>query len=433
MKNKFLTLIYIFTSISWVRSQTLPVAKTNSTIVRLPQSDYGVKEWKKKEFIKFDPSYMEDLAERTARTSALYKQVVSLETANQNTALSHQILSELIWLISSSADFKRIDDRLADLKSSLYHPENERQGELQDSTDGSWGKGYNEWIFKVIASYPHLKDAKNNFRFIDRINSPQQLTDYLTSVSVSNIALDGIDHQREFNEALSNLMRMILRDRPKQYAYDPKLKETLMHLLSRFRNPETGYWGERYVKNGHTEFVDDLSITFHIVSYLNGNLAEMNKIVATTLAVKDMGFPVGPVYLGQRYDHLNMDIVELFRLGWPQADSTQKMAIRTELEKLLQWCLTKSLQPDGSFKMWTGDNSREESTYYGASFLVRMGFFDKSKRFWTNQEFPNAKGVRNQIVSYINKHLAGAGTDGEYYQSALEELNYKPAKEMIIK
>jgi len=421
MKDKFLTLIF-FLLIALVKAQT-PLT------VHLPQSDYEVKEWKEKEFIKFDPDYKAELTERVARTTLLYKQVISRETANQNTALSHQILSEIIWLISSTADFKRIDDRLADLKASLDHPQDERQAELQDSTDGSWGKGYNEWIFKVIASYPHLKDAKHDLHFIDRINSPEKLTDYLTFISISNIALDGMDHEREFNEALSNLMRMILRNRPKQYPYDPKLKETLMDLIARFRNPETAYWGERYVRNGQTEFVDDLSITFHIISYLEGKLPEMNKVIATTLAVKDMEFPAGPLYLGQRYDHLNMDVAELFRLGWPQADNTQKKAIRLELQKLLQWCLTESLQPDGSFKMWAGDNSKEESTYYGASFLVRIGFFDKSKRFWTDQDFPNAESIRKQICSYIKKHLKGAGTDGEYYQSALDELNYKPAKE----
>jgi len=418
----FIAIFLMSTFIGMAQEQT----NFNAGVRVLPQSDSGVKEWKDHEFLSFDHHYKEELAKQTTRTGILYKQVVGREIAGQQTGFSHQILAEIIWLISSTADFKRINTRLNDLQTSLDHPENELGVKEQDSTDGSWGKGYNEWIFKVIASYPHLKDAKYALHFIDRINSPQKLTDYFTSISVSNIALTGIDHEREFNESISNLMRMILRHRPKQYAYDPKLKKTLMDLLlNRFRNPVTGYWGESYVRNGPVEFVDDLSITFHVVSYLEGNVPDMNKVIATTLAAKDLEFPVGPLYQGQHYDHLNLDVAELFRLGWPYASDEQKKAIAIELHKLLECCLTGSLQTDGSFKMWVGDNSKEESTYYGAAFLARIGYFDKSKRFWTEQDFPEAETVRQKIIAYIEQHLKSGATGGDYYESALEELNKK--------
>lgn len=54
--------------------------------------------------------------------------------------------------------------------------------------------------------------------------------------------------------------------------------------------------------------------------------------------------------------------------------------------------------------------------------LVRVGYFDKSKRFWTTDEFPGAEEVRQKIVEYIKKHMESGGTGGEYYQSALEQL-----------
>ena len=225
---------------------------------------------------------------------------------------------------------------------------------------------------------------------------------------------------------MSYLMRMILRRKPKAYDYDPKLKETLMDLiLHRFRNPTTGYWGESYVRDGNVEYVDDLSMTFHIVSYLDGEVPDMDKVVATTLAIVDLEFPVGPVFKGERYDHLNMDVAELFRLGWPHASDKQKKAIAVELKKLLHWCLTESLQPDGSFRFWVGDNSKEESAYYGASFLARIGYFDKSKRFWTDEDFPDAEQVRQKIVKYIRDHYASGGAGGEYFSSALEQLGAK--------
>jgi hypothetical protein len=275
----------------------------------------------------------------------------------------------------------------------------------------------------AAARSPYLTDAKSNCTFIDKINSQERLTDYLVSVSVSDIARTGIDHEREFNESISYLMRMILRNRPKGYAYDPKLKETIMDLLlHRFRNPETGYWGERYVHDGQVLFVDDLSITFHVVRYLDGNVPDMDKVVSTTLAVKDMEFPVGCLTKGEYCNHLNMDMADLFRLGWPHASAAQKKAIAVELHKMLKWCLTELQQPDGSFKFWDGDNSKEEATFYGVSFLARISYFDRTKRFWTDEEFPEAENVRQHILKYIGEHLKSGATGGEYYRSALEQL-----------
>jgi hypothetical protein len=208
------------------------------------------------------------------------------------------------------------------------------------------------------------------------------------------------------------------------------MKATLMDLiLNRFRDQETGYWGERYVVDGNVQFVPNLSVTFHVVSYLNGDVPDMNKVVATTLAVKDLDCPAGWLYKGQHWDHLNMDVAEIFRLGWPHASEAQKKAIAIELNKLLHWCLTESLRPDGSFKFVDGDNSKEEGTYYGTSFLVRVGFFDKSKRFWTDQDFLEAEGIRQRIITYIEEHIKSGAAGGDYYRGALRQLNYDPNRD----
>ena len=70
------------------------------------------------------------------------------------------------------------------------------------------------------------------------LNSPEKLRDYFSSVAISDISRTGADHEREFNESLSYLLRMILGQKPKTYPYDPKLKETMMDLiLHRLRNP----------------------------------------------------------------------------------------------------------------------------------------------------------------------------------------------------
>src|SRR2546421_12832540 len=53
------------------------------------------------DFIAFDPDYRKKKAERVLKARSLGKQVIAREQAGQNTQLSHQILSEIIWLISS--------------------------------------------------------------------------------------------------------------------------------------------------------------------------------------------------------------------------------------------------------------------------------------------------------------------------------------------
>jgi hypothetical protein len=427
-KAFYLALIFLGIFQALPQAQTNAPASTDPATVMLPPADFHFSEWRQQDFLKFDPHYAEELTNRIARAKLLGKQVIGREMAGQNTELSHQILIEILWLISATADFKQLDQRLDDLQASLDHPEREAQAEEENPADGSWGAGCTQWFCTLRASYDHLEDAKYELHFIDRINSPKKLTNYFNSISVSDIARTGIDNGNEFNESLSDLMRMILRHDPKQYAYDPKLKATMTDLImNQLRDPATGYWGERYVHNGQTQFVDDVSDTFHVVSYLSGDVPDMDKIIATTLAAQDLEFPAGNLYKGKRYDHLNVDVAELFRLGWPHASDAQKKGIAAELHKLLQFCLTESLQPDGSFKMWVGDFSKEESTYYGASFLARIGYFDKSKRFWTDEDFPDAENVRQKIIAYILNHQKTGATGGVYYKSALKHLEYEPS------
>ncbi len=213
------------------------------------------------------------------------------------------------------------------------------------------------------------------------------------------------------------------------YAFDPRLKDSLIELvLHRFRNSQTGWWGESYVREDHTDYVDNISTTFHIVSYLKGNVPDMPKVIDTLLATKNMGYPSGWLLKGEYWNHNNMDVVTLFKFGWPGASDAQKKAMSVEIEKMLHWCLTESLQADGSFKPNIADGSIEEGMDYGAAFLGRIGYFDKSKRFWTDRDFPDAPAVRDRIAGYIHKHENSGGSGGDNYDSALEEIGINPTQ-----
>jgi hypothetical protein len=420
------------------RDAALTTTSTSDVAVQIPRADLEHPARKRREFVAFDPGYKNSQNERAEKLEALGEKLRAQEVAGQKTACANQILSETMWMLSSTTDFKRIDQRLHDLEESLAHPDLQNRAEEQSPDDGSWGQCCTEWFFKVNASFDHISKRSNKGErlqnephFLDRINSPELLTNYFLSVSVSDIPHTGVDHRRELNESLSNLMRLILRDQPKGYAWHPQLKEALMHLiLHRLRNPATGYWGERYVRDGGVQFVDDLSVTFHVISYLHGAVPDLPKVIDTTLALKNLEYPQGWLENAQYVNHHNMDVVTLFRFGWPQASDAQKNAMATEIDKMLQWCLTESLQRDGSFKASKADgaDSLEETTAWGVAFLDRVGFFDRAKRFWTSQEFPQAEAIRQRIISFVLQHRASGGAGGGYYEDALDELGYKPSQ-----
>jgi hypothetical protein len=161
----------------------------------VPAGDRDYQRFKDQEFNAFNPKYKELRWERKRRAVALGKRVFELESAGYNTACAHQILTEVKWLLGDTAEFARTDKRLDELEKVLANPDRERLADQQDLRDGSWGRCYTEWFFKLDATYDRLSDdsARNRPRlvaprFLDRVNSPDKLRDYFLSVSTSDIA-----------------------------------------------------------------------------------------------------------------------------------------------------------------------------------------------------------------------------------------------------
>lgn len=68
---------------------------------------------------------------------------------------------------------------------------------------------------------------------------------------------------------------------------------------------------------------------------------------------------------------------------------------------MLDWCLTQSYQPDGSFKVSELDDTLGDAYNYGVSFLGETGYFQREKRFWTDEDFPQANAVRERIMAKL--------------------------------
>ncbi len=393
-----------------------------------PSSDITHRADIRRDFERFNPLYKKLLVERRQRALDLGRQVFELEDNRADAACAHQILLEIKWLLGSTGDFSRIDTRLDDLQHALNGPKRAALARKQYPVDGSWGYCYTEWFFKLDATYDYAKGQRPVYplRFLDRVNSPTKLQIYFSSIAVSDVARTGIDHRRELNEALADLLRLILHDRPEGYVWAPGMKSAMMRIvLDQVRSKQTGWWGERYQHDGKTYFVDDLSITFHMLSYLNGDVPDLGRVLSTALALKNLNYPQGWLEDGGYSNHNNMDAVVVFHYCWNSATPAQRKEIAGEIAKMLDWCLKASLQPDGSFRRSSDDDSIEESEYFGTAFLARAGFFDKARCFWTDREFPEAGDIERRIRSRIMKHLSSGATGGAYYKSALAQLDSK--------
>jgi hypothetical protein len=382
--------------------------------------------------VVFNPHYKELIAERRRILEGLSQQVTERESEGKKVTCSHQILIETRWFVGYTADFVRIDQRINDLKESLAHPEREVLAEQEDPKDGSWGGCYTEWWERLDASYDFLQmekargiAPKYRFNILDRINSPEKLKAYFASVAVSDVAHTGRNNRKELNGAFVDLIRLLDAGDPAGYPWHPQLKQTLLDLtLNVYRNQGTGWWGETYIHNGQRDYVDDLSITFHIVQSLRGEVPLKDRLATTLFAVKDLDYPVGWHEHGVQSNHNNMDVIVLMRESWNSMTDAQRQQGAAEISRMLRWCLTESLQPDGSFRTSPGgDDSIEEGQHFGVGFLARIGYFDKAKRFWTSEDFPEAEANRQRIIAFIKAHQNSGAAGGTYYSSSLQELN----------
>jgi hypothetical protein len=169
----------------------------------------------------------------------------------------------------------------------------------------------------------------------------------------------------------------------------------------KWQNQTTGYWGTWYrAADGSVVKTSDLSITFHLVHFRDGEVKHWPEIIRTTLAIRNREYPYGWLEDGNMTNHHNYDVVTLLRLGWKHADQQQKALARVEIRKMLDWCLNDSIEPNGTFKL------NDESTiggafYFGTAFLSEIGYFNKKKRFWTEEDFPAAAELRTKIQKSI--------------------------------
>jgi hypothetical protein len=184
----------------------------------------------------------------------------------------------------------------------------------------------------------------------------------------------------------------------------------------KWQNPETAYWGAWYEEDGRIIKTDDLSITFHIASYRDGQVKRWPDIVNNTFRTREIRYPYGWHYQDTQNNHHAYDVARLLRLGWPQMSFIQKARARAELFIMLARAQRLSLNFNGEFDA-RPYNSVAEAYYFGVSFFDEIGYFRSSKRFWTMVDF-DSEPTRQLILTNIRN----LDSDDPMLSAALRKL-----------
>jgi hypothetical protein len=357
----------------------------------------------------------------------LVKEIARRQNAGQDMQYSMHIYTEIRWRLNFTPDLETTRLRIADLRQSLDQPEQQKIAGQQQPTDGSWGLGFDVWYLRLYSSVDHVKGTAGKLKyplvFLDRINSPEKLTAQLNADLYDNFTQTRVFNREELDETFSALARLLFSSQPVAYSFHPQLRDALRQFVERWQNPVTGCWGQWMVdRQGRVWKMDDMGITFHVVSDLHGQVGQLDRIAKRLLQLDRVNFPAGIRFNGHYENHLNWDAVKIFRTAWPYFDDATKHQARNEISGMLHWCLTQSLQPDGSFKVSDLDETPSDAYRYGIWFLEETGYFRPTDRFWTNRNFPEAIAVRARIMG----KLSSIGLSDPGLREAYETLRAAP-------
>jgi hypothetical protein len=346
----------------------------------------------------------------------LTARLVALQEQGKAMACSEQILIEARWLLEHTRDLARLDAQLGKLAQSLQSTDQAFATE-QSPRDGAWGSCYEEWFLKLDATIDALNDLADRgeaprytLGFLQRIGSARSLLTYLERLLVSNIAKTGVDQRDELGAVTGALSQLLFKDYLLRFIDEDAdgIVPTSAYIdayrgfLDSWQDPATGYWGAWYRSDGKLYKSADLSLTFHTISYRRGDVQRWPEIVDTTFAIKGFEYPFGWMHNRAYNHHNNYDVVKILRFGWPHMSDAQRQRARTELEAMIEWCLAGPMEPEELFATDPSFySSRGNYYYYGVSFLDEIGYWDRSRRFWTDQDFPGAASLCHRIKARL--------------------------------
>lgn len=337
----------------------------------------------------------------------LVKEIDRRQAAGDDMHYSMHIYREVRWRLNFTPDVAGTRAEIDLLRRSLGETDQQKRAAEQQASDGSWGMGINAWYLRLYYSVEKAEACRTPERypltFLDRINSPQKLNAVLDTDLYDAFTRTGVFNREETDETFSAIARLLFTSNPTNcYAFDPQLRDALLAFVERWQNPATGCWGQWLVdREGRVWKMDDMAMTFHVISDLRGAVKHKDLIARRLLQLDRVNFPAGILFDGHYENHLNWDAVKIFRMAWPTLDEPTRREARAEITRMLHWCLTQSYQPDGSFRVSDLDDTPGDAFRYGIWFLEESGYFQRKDRFWTDQDFPDANQVRQRIEARL--------------------------------
>ncbi|UUX48559.1 hypothetical protein NUH88_14190 [Nisaea acidiphila] len=378
----------------------------------------------------------EMIAEYGARYDVLHNRLIERNRAGEDLPCSTQILNEVGWWIKYSTERETVERRLDDLERSLAPDYRDQSAaRKQSAEDGSWGGCYEPWFFRAWNSVDPLREVllsgerpEYPLHFLKEVETPELIAARLRGLIVSRPAKDGRNNRKELNLTVTGLGQLLwlplFEDVVSEIVPRAALGAALIEVMDEeWQDPETGYWGAWYeADDGRIVKTEDLSITFHIVSYRSGDVPRREKLIETLFLTRERPYPYGWQDRGTQNTHHTYDVVRIIELVWPDLDAYQRARARAEIVIILSRALRIALQQDGSFDP-APYNSVAEAYYFGVSLLDAAGYLDPEKRFWAEKwKFEARTRTRARIIARLEE----LDSDAPMAKAALRKLYKSP-------
>ncbi len=318
-------------------------------------------------FRQRDKDYDAQWTPLNKRLEGLMKELEGQQSAGHAMECSTQHALEATWLINYTDEWPRVGPVLDELELSLKNPDQPR---LIQDTDGSWGPCCHEWYRKLEPTVDALQEK-------EAATEPLWPLSFMASLQDPAIVIDRLErfadqrHRRHRPQPTRRAGRHAHRLVPDHLQGPP---------APALRQPPAAAVHRVAAARGE---IHEISL-----EPAGREIPNMDKVVATTLAIKDQVYPNGWKNKKLDYtDHNNYDVVTLFACGWDAASAGQRSDMQREIQVLADWCLTKSLKGDHFGRAATID-----SYYYGVRFLDGIGLWNPAKRFWRADEIPLPAG-----------------------------------------
>lgn len=332
--------------------------------------------------------------------------------AGENLACSTQIFDEIHWLVNFTDRRDAVEQRMADLRESLNRRD-QSFATRQDPADGSFGPCYSAWFLRFDASVDPLKALAREGKqpevpltIWDPVDTPDEVRAVLREALISDLS-SGYNKRKELNKLVTALGQLLWLDDTAAVFPDHLDRQALAEALRKFvddewQDRETGYWGAWYEDGGTLHKTNDLSITFHIVSYRGGDVRHLDKIAATTFAIRNVPYPYGWDTGGTQNNHHAYDVARIINLAWDRLDATARAHASAAVYLMGARSLAMSINDDGMFdpRPFTGVG---EAFYFGIAFFEQIGLFGNDVDLSTGVYVTNTAPLLRQIEDNLSR------------------------------